>query len=87
MIPDYFDDDFSVNGNGFKNSGGKGARGGGKRTKKAAQENKERIYNSKTARHKASLMSQVGSNLEKNTGLKNKGKVKSKAKAKSKWKK
>ena len=84
MNPEYFDDDFSVNGNGFKNGGGKGARGGGKRTKKAAQENKERIYNSKTARHKASLMSQVGSNLEKNTGLKNKGKGKSKGKAKGK---
>ena len=82
---EYYGDDFSVNGNGFKNIGGgnsKGARGGGKRTKKAAQENKTKVYNSKTARHKAGLMSQVSSgpsatnkkSKNKNKNKKSKGK-------------
>ena len=86
---DYYDDDFSVTGKGFKNPGGsksftKTARGGGKRTKKAAQDNKDKVYNSKTARHKVNLMTQVGSKTQCIKG--NKGKENSK-KSKGKGKK
>lgn len=75
---DYYDDDFSVSGKGFKNTAGgksfaKTARGGSKRTKKAAQENKDKVYNSKTARHKANLMTQVGSKTQSITCKKGKG--------------
>lgn len=85
-------DDFSVVGRGFENMNRsncaiKKARGGGKRTKKSAQENNEKIYNSKTARHKANVMMRFSTNPSSTSGKNVKGnleKVKIKPKGKSK---